>query len=126
MRIPPRAGAAALVLAALIPATAVAKEPAITVPQSKLAAAFHCHGAIDSAASEPVMLVTGTGATGEEAYLLAQPALDVSEPPGYDVGFPAFTTGYVQVSGQRRVYGIREEARRAGRRIAIAGISQGG
>ena len=126
MRIPPRAGAAALVLAALIPATAVAKEPAITVPQSKLAAAFHCHGAIDGAASEPVMLVTGTGATGEEAYLLAQPALDVYGHPVCDVDFPDFTTADIQVSVQYLVYGIREEARRAGRRIAIAGISQGG
>src|SRR3954468_21469783 len=125
MRIPSRAGAVALVFAVLAPAAA-AKEPTLTVPQSKLAAAFHCHGAIDGAASVPIMLVTGTGATGEEAYALAKPTLDVYGYPVCDVDFPDFMTADIQVSAQYLVYGIREEARRAGRRIAIAGISQGG
>lgn len=126
MPIPPGARVAAVVFAALAPATAAAKEPALTVPQSKLAAAFHCHGAVDHAATEPLMLVTGTGATGEEAYILAKPALDAYGLPVCDVDFPDFMTADIQVSVQYLVYGIREEVRRAGRRIAIAGISQGG
>ena len=126
MRIPPRAGIAALLLAALAPATTAAKEPALTVPKSKLAAAFHCHGAIDHASTVPIMLVTGTGASGEEAYFLAKPSLDVYGNPVCYVDFPDFTTADIQVSVQYLVYGIREEVRRAGRRIAIAGISQGG
>ena len=126
MRIPPRAGIAALLCAAFAPATAAAREPALTVPQSKLAAAFHCHGDIDHASTVPIMLVTGTGATGEEAYLLSKPALDVYGHPVCDVDFPDFMTADIQVSVQYLVYGIREEVRRADRRVAIAGISQGG
>lgn len=118
------------VLAALLSVTgagpAAGREPALTVPTAKLAAAFHCHGAIDHATSVPLMVVTGTGATGEEAYLLAQPALEAYGHPVCDVDFPDFMTSDIQVAVQYLVYGIREEARRAGRRIAIAGISQGG
>jgi hypothetical protein len=115
-----------LALTALVAGSAQAKEPALTVSDAKLAAAFHCHGAIDQATTTPIMLVTGTGATGEEAYALAKPALDAYGHPVCDVDFPDFMTADIQVSVQYLVYGIREEVRRAGRRIAVVGISQGG
>lgn len=124
-----RIGKAAALAAALIvlpAALAHAKDPALTVPQSKLAAAFHCHGEIDHAATVPLMIVTGTGATGEEAYAIAKPGLDAYGHPVCDVDFPDFMTADIQVSAQYLVYGIREMTRRAGRRIAVAGISQGG
>src|SRR4051794_25224471 len=116
MRMLPCAGLAVLVLAGIAP-TVAAKEPALTVPQSKLAAALHCHGAIYHASSVPIMLVTGTGATGGEAYALAKPALDVYGHPVCDVDFPDFMTADIQTSVQYLAYGIREQVRRAGRRI---------
>jgi hypothetical protein len=119
-----------LVLTAALTALAAgptqANEPALTVSKAKLAAAFHCHGAIDGATTTPIMLVTGTGATGEEAYALGKPALDAFGHPVCDVDFPDFMTADIQLSVQYLVYGIREEVRRAGRRIAVVGISQGG
>ena len=43
------------------------------MPKEKLAAAFHCHGpAIENATRVPIMLVTGTGATGEQAYAIGE------------------------------------------------------
>jgi len=122
----PRTLALAALLTGALAAPSAAKEPALTVPQSKLAAALHCHGTIDHATTTPIMLVTGTGATGEEAYALAKPTLDVYGHPVCDVDFPYFMTGDIQIAAQYLVYGIREEVRRAGRRIAVVGISQGG
>src|SRR4051812_18977080 len=115
-----RIGKAAALAAALIvvpAAQAQAKEPPLTIPQSKPAAAFHCHGPIDPPTSVPLMLVTGTGATGEEAYAIVKPGLDAYGHPVCDVDFPDFMTADIQVSAQYLVYGIREMTRRAGRRI---------
>jgi hypothetical protein len=111
---------------ALGAAPAVAKEPPLTVSKAKAAAAMHCHGKVRGARREPIMLVTGTGATGEEAYALEKGAFDALGHPVCDIDFPDFTTADIQVSVQYLVRGIRAMAHRAGRRIAVAGISQGG
>ena len=101
--------------------------PKLTVAPQKLAAAFHCHGPeIRNASRTPIMLVTGTGATGEQAYAIGKDAFDVAGYPVCDVDFPDFTTADIQVSVQYLVYGIRREARLAGRKVAVFGISQGG
>jgi hypothetical protein len=117
-----------LAVAALLagPATAAAKEPPITVPAEKLRAAFLCHGEVENATRQPIMLVTGTGATGEQAYAIGKGFFDYFGHPVCDMDFPHFMTADIQVSVQYLVYGIRREARLAGRRIAIVGISQGG
>jgi hypothetical protein len=47
-------------------------EPPIAIPTPELEAAFHCHGEIESASSEPLLFVTGTGTTGEQAYLIGK------------------------------------------------------
>ncbi len=117
-----------LVAAGLIAAPAQARPgPKLSVPKEKLAAAFHCHGpSIRNASRVPLMLVTGTGATGEQAYAIGKDAFDAYGHPVCDVDFPNYTTADIQRSVQYLVYGIRREARLAGRKVAVFGISQGG
>jgi triacylglycerol lipase len=116
--------AALCVLAGEAPAAAA--DPPLTVPKAKLDAALHCHGKLQGARRQPIMLVTGTGATGDEAYAIGKGGFDAYRHPVCTVNFPAFTTADVQVSVQYLVNGIRSMARRAGQPIAIIGISQGG
>jgi hypothetical protein len=123
-----RTFAAALgVLASLALAPAAhAGEPRLTVGRHALARSLHCVGAIDHATRTPLMIVTGTGASGAEAYGIGKPALDVYGAPVCYVDFPHFTTADVQVSVQYLVAGLRTMSRRAHRRVAVFGISQGG
>ena len=113
-------------LTLIVTAPAAAAEPKLTVAKAKLAAALHCTEGIDDATRTPLMIVTGTGASGAEAYGIAKPALDVYGAPVCYVDFPNFTTADVQVSVQYLVHGLRAMSRRAGRRVAVFGISQGG
>jgi hypothetical protein len=91
-----------------------------------LEASFHCHGEVEDASVEPVLFVTGTGATGEQGYLIGKGAFEAFGRPVCDVDFPDYTTADIQVSVQYLVYAIRRESAIAGRPIAIIGISQGG
>ena len=116
--------AAICVLAGAAPAAAA--DPPLTVAKAKLDAALHCHGKLQGAKREPIMLVTGTGATGDEAYAISKGAFDDYKHPVCTVNFPDFTTADIQVSVQYLVNGIRSMERRAGRPIAVIGISQGG
>jgi alpha-beta hydrolase superfamily lysophospholipase len=116
----------AVALSLIAAAPAAAAEPRLTVAKPKLAAALHCTDGIDDATRTPVMIVTGTGASGAEAYGIAKPALDLNGAPVCYVDFPNFTTADVQVSVQYLVHGLRVMSRRAGRRVAVFGISQGG
>jgi len=116
----------------LLPGTAASAktkrppEPRIAIPKTELEASFHCHGEVAGTSVEPVLFVTGTGATGEESYLIGKGAFDAFGHPVCDVDFPDYTTADIQVSVQYLVYAIRREARMAGRSIAVIGISQGG
>lgn len=122
-----RAAAAVATLCILAGAApALAADPPLTVPKAKLDAALHCHGKLQGARRQPIMLVTGTGATGDEAYAIGKGAFDAYRHPVCTVDYPNFTTADVQVSVQYLVNGIRSMQRRAGRPIAIIGISQGG
>jgi triacylglycerol lipase len=105
---------------------ASAKSPAIGIPMATLRAAFHCKGAVKGASKEPVMLVTGTGASGDEAYLIGKGAFEHFGHGVCYMNYPHFTTADIQTSVQYLVYGIRREARMYGGKIAIFGISQGG
>lgn len=122
-------GVAALmtVLACLAPAaTASASGPRLTVPQPELQAALKCPIDPANAATTPVMFVTGTGATGDQGYLIGQGAFQASGHPVCYVNFPDFTTADIQISVQYLVYGLRAEFAMAHRRVAVIGISQGG
>src|SRR4051812_12676897 len=123
-----RALLAVSVLAAslLLTVPAGAAEPTLTVPKPKLRAALECTPGVRAATRTPVMLVTGTGASGDEAYAIAKPAFDAYGAPVCRVNFPPHTTADIQVSVQYLVYGLRTTSARAGRPIAVIGISQGG
>jgi hypothetical protein len=119
--------AALVALACAAPAGAKGPSgPKLTVPRAKLAAAFHCPRPVRNAKKTPIMLVTGTGATGEQAYLIGGDAIDAYGHPACYVDFPESTTADIQVSVQYLVWGLRREAALAGRKVAVFGISQGG
>ena len=113
-----------LVLAVAVPAQGA--EPKLTVAKRALNAALHCTDGVKAASRTPIMIVTGTGASGGEAYAIAKPAIDAYGAPVCYVDFPHFTTADMQVSVQYLVNGLRVMSRRAGRRVAVVGISQGG
>jgi hypothetical protein len=116
----------AAVLAALALSAPASAEPRLTVSRARLRAALHCSGDLHGAAKRPIMLVTGTGSSGDEFRLFEKGATDAHGAPVCWVNFPHFTTADVQVSVQYLVYGLRVMARRADRRVAVFGISQGG
>lgn len=116
---------AAVLACLLLCATASAAEPKLTVSRHALAASLHCSGQVRHASRTPVMLVTGTGASGDEAYAIGKGAFDAYGAPVCWVDFPRFTTADLQVSVQYLVGGLRTMSRRAGRKVAVVGISQG-
>ena len=133
MRLLPARGArlaAGALLAAAISAAvagpAFAAGPRLTVPRADLRAALKCEPGVADAAKTPLMLVTGTGVTGDQFYALAKPALATQDRPACYVNLPDFTTADVQVSVEYLVYGLRREFKLAGRKVAVFGISQGG
>jgi triacylglycerol lipase len=117
---------AALSLFTVGPASAMASGPRLTVPQSELDAAFKCPIDPTNASATPVMFVTGTGATGDQGYLIGQGAFEAYGHPVCYVNFPDFTTADIQISVQYLVYGLRKEFELAHRKVAAVGISQGG
>lgn len=105
---------------------AAAAGPELTVPKSQLEAAFHCPVDPTKATKTPLMFVTGTGATGEQGYLIGQSAFEAYGHPVCYVDFPDYTTADIQISVEYLVYGLRKEFKLAGRKVAVFGISQGG
>jgi triacylglycerol lipase len=118
--------AALSVLALVPPASASASGPKLTVPKADLEAAFKCPIDPTNATQTPLMFVTGTGATGDQGYLIGQDAFEAYRHPVCYMNFPDFTTADIQVSVQYLVYGLRKEFKMAGRKVAVFGISQGG
>jgi hypothetical protein len=116
------------VLGALVaaPASSLASGPRLTVPQSELDAAFKCPIDPTNATATPVMFVTGTGASGDQGFLIGQDAFEAYGHPVCYVNFPDFTTADIQISVQYLVYGLRKEFALAHRKVAAIGISQGG
>jgi hypothetical protein len=115
-----------MVLALALASPAAAKSPALTVPPSDLAAALKCPIDPTNAAVTPIMFVTGTGATGDESYLIGQDAFKAYGHPVCYINFPDFTTADIQLSVQYLVYGLRAEFLMAHRKVAVIGVSQGG
>jgi hypothetical protein len=121
-----RLALATLTVSLVATGAAHAAEPKLTVSHARLAAALKCTDGIDHATRTPLMLVTGTGVSGDEAYAIGKPAFDAHGRPACYVNFPHHTTADVQVSVQYLVYGLRAMSKRAGRKVAVFGISQGG
>lgn len=121
--------AVALMAVLAVAAPALAREPRLTVPASKLKAALHCQPQVREAKATPVLLVTGTGFTGQEGWVEAGNGVEAMRAAGHPncyIDFPNYTTGDVQTSVQYLVHAIRQTRKRAGRDIAVYGISQGG
>ena len=113
-------------LALVVAPAAAASGPKLTVSKSDLEAAFHCPLGAPDARGKPIMFVTGTGATGDQGYLIGQDAFEQYGHPVCYVNFPDFTTADIQVSVEYLVYGLRREFKLFDRKIAAVGISQGG
>jgi hypothetical protein len=102
-------------------------EPRIGVSAAKLRASLHCQKSVRDAGRTPILLVTGTGIDGNEAWPEGlQRSLTAARRPSCFVNFPEHTTADIQISVQYLVYAIRATAKRAQRKIAIYGVSQGG
>jgi hypothetical protein len=110
---------------ALAPAAAAA-EPRLTVDRSRMAAALVCYGPIGKATAPPIVVAPGTGSDASQVFLLGGGAFAAMGRPLCAVSFPRRGTGDLQISVQYLVYATRQLSRRAGRPIALAGISQGG
>jgi triacylglycerol lipase len=123
-------GLTVLALGATAPQALAAKqhsEPRIEVSAAKLRASLQCQKSVREARRTPILLVTGTGVDGSEAWADGlQRTLIAARRPSCFVDFPEHTTADIQVSVQYLVHAIRATAKRAQRKIAIYGISQGG
>jgi hypothetical protein len=107
-------------------AAAGARGPKLTVPAATLAGALTCYGEIGRRRPAPIVFAPGTGATGAQVYVLGRGAFEHLGRPVCTVSFPDRTTADVQDSVQYLVWAVRNLARRVGKPVAVAGVSQGG
>jgi triacylglycerol esterase/lipase EstA (alpha/beta hydrolase family) len=116
-----------LVLTALAaPSTASAAEPALTVPRAALDASVKCVGpALKGTKLTPILLVTGLGATGDEAYNITKGAFELYGHPVCYANFPEKTTADLQIASEYLVNAIRFENAQSGKKVAILGFSTG-
>jgi hypothetical protein len=97
------------------------------VSSQKLRSSLFCQESLTHASRTPVLLVTGTGVDGSEAWPDSlQVSLGRAGVPSCYVNFPQHTTGDIQVAVQYLVHATRVVRRRATRDIAVYGVSQGG
>jgi hypothetical protein len=107
-------------------APAPAKEPRLTVDRADLVAALTCHSDVGARGSAPILVVPGTGSDGSQIYALGKGAFDAIGRRLCTVSLPDRATADLQTSVQYVVHAIRTLSRGTKRRIAVAGISQGG
>ena len=116
----------AATVALALPVPASAGGPALRVPQSELDAGLVCPADPTGATTKPIMFVTGTGASGDTAWLLVGEAFRALGHPVCYVNFPDNTTADIQISVEYLVNGLRRMYEMSGRKAAVIGISQGG
>jgi triacylglycerol esterase/lipase EstA (alpha/beta hydrolase family) len=117
---------AALLLAALLPATAAARPRPLSVPAKQLHAAFACDAPLEGAARTPVLLVPGTGEDPDFFDWNYEPALAKLGIPFCTVTLPEHGTADIQVAAEYVVSAIRRMHARTGHRVDVIGHSQGG
>jgi triacylglycerol esterase/lipase EstA (alpha/beta hydrolase family) len=117
---------ATVVVAAVLPATAVAKPRPLSVPAQQLHAAFACAAPLKGAAHTPVLLVPGTGEDPDFFNWNYEPALTKLGIPYCTITLPDHGTSDIQVAAEYVVSAIRRMHARTGGRIDIIGHSQGG
>ena len=119
--------AVAVCALAVLPPTVLAGEPRLIVSPSKLRSSLFCQESVTNTSRTPVLLVTGTGVDGSEAWPDGlQVSLVRAGVPSCYVNFPQHTTGDIQIAVQYLVHAIRAVRQRARRDLAVYGISQGG
>jgi triacylglycerol esterase/lipase EstA (alpha/beta hydrolase family) len=111
---------------AAAPASARPTEPRLTVSPAAAAGALTCHGPVSRTAPRPILFAPGTGSDGSQVFLLGGGAFAAMGRTLCVVSFPRRTTADLQISVQYLVRATRRVSRRAGRPIALAGVSQGG
>jgi hypothetical protein len=127
--------AAVVAIAGAVPSGAAARRfapvdrpgPPLGIAAAKLAASLQCSPGFGRASRAPVLLVPGTGITATQEFSWNyEPALSHLGIEWCGVTFPDSGNDDMQVNGEYVVHAIRTMYRRAGRRIAIYGHSQGG
>jgi triacylglycerol lipase len=123
--------AVALVVACAVGATAAhaGAEPELRTPNAQLRAATDCFGNLRKTDKEPILLVHGTGGSGEDLWSRGVNFVAVLGQAGFvpcTVQLPNYALGDVQVSAEYVVAATRVIARKADRPIALYGHSQGG
>lgn len=110
---------------ALVPATARASGPRLTSPAWRMQQALTCWGPVGRHRPAPILFAPGTGSDGGQVWLLGGGAFAAMHRTVCAVSLPRRATGDMQISVQYLVDATRRLARRAGRPIALAGISEG-
>ena len=106
-------------------ASGATREPVYHVPREDLRAALHCPSTFDSR-RQPVLLVHGTFATGEENY--GWNYLPELEERGFDVCYvdlPNRSLDDIQISSEYVVFALRKIHRLTDKRVDVLGHSQG-
>src|SRR5689334_8932036 len=109
--------AAGITLVVPAAAEAAKAEPALATSSAKLAAALHCLGNLRSG-GEPVLLVHGTSATGEEAWVKPNDYAAVLRDRGFAtcyVDLPEYALGEIPTSAEYVVAAVRTMSARAKR-----------
>ncbi len=101
--------------------------PPLSVPPAQLSASLVCSPGLASAATEPVLLVPGTGVTPEKNFAWNWiPALNALPREWCTVELPGSAMADIQVAGEHVVNAIRTMNAVSGREVDILGHSQGG
>jgi triacylglycerol lipase len=117
----------AVALSLSAPAAHGAQEPPLSEPVEALDEALDCPESFEATGREPVLLVHGTGAVGRENFgwnLVPQLRAD-----GFDVctvDLPTRALADIQVAAEYVVHAVRVIHGATGRRVDVAGHSQGG
>lgn len=112
-----------------MPATASATEPPLATPQATLDAALRCPAGLSDSPGAPVLLVHGTGGSGEEEWNGPAPlasVLTAGGNPACYVELPRYALADIQVAAEYVVAAARTMHARARRPIGLYGHSQGG
>jgi hypothetical protein len=100
--------------------------PRLSVPRKRLHAALECHGD-PRRGPEPVLLNPATSVTPKQNFSWTyEKAFTAQHRSWCAVTMPDHTFGDIQRAGEYLVFAIRTMHRRAGRRVAVLGHSQGG
>lgn len=106
---------------------AAEESPPLRVPAEDLADALSCPSEFTQTDREPILLVHGTTVTADENWSWNYlPALARDGFDACTVDLPDRAMVDIQISSEYVVFAVREIASRTGRRVDLAGVSQGG